>query len=91
MIGCFKFLEGYYLLFATKKRLQGSVCGRTSFSGHLLAPTAADNILSRKRDISAGEKIYGIGSIGLVSLANPSVADEEFSVVPYFYALCITN
>lgn len=27
MLGCFKFLEGFYLLFATKKRLVGNVCG----------------------------------------------------------------
>lgn len=27
VLGCFKFLEGYYLLFATKKRLHGNICG----------------------------------------------------------------
>ena len=27
LLGCFRFLGGYYMLFALKKRLQGSVCG----------------------------------------------------------------
>lgn len=28
VIGCFKFLEGFYLLLVTQRRYQGSVCGK---------------------------------------------------------------
>lgn len=28
LIGCFRFLEGYYLLFVTQKKLVGSICGK---------------------------------------------------------------
>ena len=32
VLGCFKFLEGYYLLFATEKRLQGNICGKVALA-----------------------------------------------------------
>lgn len=28
LIGCFKFLEGFYLLLVTQRRYHGTVCGR---------------------------------------------------------------
>ena len=30
LLGCYRFLGGYYLLFATRKRLAGNVCGEDS-------------------------------------------------------------
>ena len=29
LIGCFRFVEGYYLLFVTQKNLIGSICGKS--------------------------------------------------------------
>lgn len=31
LIGCFRFVEGYYLLFVTQKNLVGSICGTNLF------------------------------------------------------------
>ncbi|KAK9787507.1 hypothetical protein WJX73_002623 [Symbiochloris irregularis] len=62
VLGCFKFLEGHYLLFAVKKRLHGNICGQKVYGVanigliSLVEPSVADTNFTNSSD--TGERKY---------------------------------
>ena len=79
LIGCFRFLEGFYLLLVTQRRYHGTVCGKCQSvtctkTPAALVPFVSAN-LSCKSNLQddAGQKVYGIDKTLLVPLVQPSV------------------
>ena len=71
LIGCFRFLEGFYLLLVTQRRYQGTVCGENALQAVFLQVLSKQGV-QQNGDI-AGQKVYGIDKTLLVPLVQPSV------------------
>ena len=52
LIGCFRFLEAYYLLFVVKKKYVGTMCGELSVSTDHTFPTKENSPLAQHGNIS---------------------------------------
>ncbi len=80
MIGCLRFLEGYYLLVVTKKLCVGSICGEAkplhepSLRHHVIPSTDVKSVRYADR------KVYRVEATTLVPIVSPAAHKHHFQV-----------
>lgn len=75
LIGCFRFLQGYYLLFVIQKKYVGNICGKLQMPSRLCSASwmLCERCLANPCFPAGSHKIYSIGDIRIVSLQSAGV------------------
>lgn len=89
LIGCFRFLEGFYLLLVTQRRYHGTVCGKIALQAVFLRVLSKQGV-QQNGDI-VGQKVYGIDKTLLVPLVQPSVDIVQGQVSSCSCPIDVTN